>query len=222
MDFLKIIQSLDELLYEIMSWLIFYPVTLWRTLVHPLKMMDYADVELKDARDEQYTDTLSPPLFLLLTLILIHSVELTVVGENELVRSNVGLKALISDDTSYIVFQALTYSLFPLVMASALVRKQGIGLDRNTLRAPFHGQCYLAAMLALGVSGSDVLIRYGAMWSTLAGLGLALATFLAYGLCQSSWFAQHLDVSRSRGFWHASQGMVASLAVAGAIGSLMG
>lgn len=222
MDFLKIIQSLDELLYEVMSWLIFYPVTLWRTLVHPLKMMDYADIELKDSRDEQYLDTLSPPLFLLLTLILIHSIELTVVGENELVRSNVGLKALIKDDTSYIVFQALTYSLFPLVMATALVRKQGVGLDRNTLRAPFHGQCYLAAMLALGVSGSEVLFRYGTTWTTLAGVTLALVTLLAYGLCQSFWFARHLDVSRLRGFWFASRGMVTSLAVTGVIGSLIG
>ena len=36
MNFLKLIQSLDELLYEIMSWLIFYPVTLWRALTRPL------------------------------------------------------------------------------------------------------------------------------------------------------------------------------------------
>jgi hypothetical protein len=46
MDFLKLIQSLDELLYEIMSWLIFYPVTLWRTLTKPLTMMTYSEVEL--------------------------------------------------------------------------------------------------------------------------------------------------------------------------------
>src|SRR5690349_10768094 len=72
MNFFNLLQSLDELLYEVMSWLVFYPITLWRTLVRPLQMMDYSDVEQGDASDQQYTDTLSPPLFLLLSLIIIH------------------------------------------------------------------------------------------------------------------------------------------------------
>lgn len=68
MDFLKLFESLDELLYEIMSWLVFYPITLWRAIAHPLRMMNYADAELGDSETEQYTDALSPPLFLLLSL----------------------------------------------------------------------------------------------------------------------------------------------------------
>ena len=53
MNFFNLLQSLDELLYEVMSWLVFYPITLWRTLVRPLKMMDYSDVEQGDASDQQ-------------------------------------------------------------------------------------------------------------------------------------------------------------------------
>lgn len=211
MDFLKLIQSLDELLYEVMSWLIFYPVTLWKTLVHPLKMMDYSEFELKEAEDRQYTDTLSPPLFLLLTLVIIHVVELAVVGENDIVKSKIGLKALISDDATFIIFQAITYSLFPLIMAATLLHKQKVGLDRETLRAPFHSQCYLAAMLALGTSGGDVLYRYSTSWSALVALALTIGSLLAYGLCQSFWFGRHLNVSKLRGFWFATQGMVVSL-----------
>jgi hypothetical protein len=40
MDFFKLLQSLDELLYEIMSWLIFYPITLWRAVTRPRVTMD--------------------------------------------------------------------------------------------------------------------------------------------------------------------------------------
>jgi len=36
-------------------------------------MMAYSDAELHEGIEQQYTDTLSPPLFLLLTLILSHS-----------------------------------------------------------------------------------------------------------------------------------------------------
>jgi len=39
MDFMRLLQSLEELLYELVSWLVFYPVTLWRTLTRPREMM---------------------------------------------------------------------------------------------------------------------------------------------------------------------------------------
>ena len=35
MDFLKIIRSLEELLYEVMTWLVFYPRTMWRIVARP-------------------------------------------------------------------------------------------------------------------------------------------------------------------------------------------
>ena len=64
MNFMQLITSLDELLYEVMSWLIFFPVTLWRALRRPVEMMVYADTELSDAEDQQYIDTLNPPMLL--------------------------------------------------------------------------------------------------------------------------------------------------------------
>jgi len=40
MGFFTLLKSLDELLYEVMSWLVFYPVTLWRPLARPQAMMN--------------------------------------------------------------------------------------------------------------------------------------------------------------------------------------
>lgn len=70
MDFIGIIRSLEELLYEVMSWLIFYPRTLWRMLTNPAAVPAYSDAEQNDRPDEQYTDTLSPPLLLMITMVL--------------------------------------------------------------------------------------------------------------------------------------------------------
>jgi hypothetical protein len=64
---MKFLKSLEELLSELVSWLVFYPITMWRSLVRPLDMMRYADKELTDAVEDQYDDTLSPPMFLLIT-----------------------------------------------------------------------------------------------------------------------------------------------------------
>ncbi len=74
MNFTQLLKSLDDLLYEVVSLLVFYPVTMWRALRPPLRMMDYSDTELGDREEKQYADTLSPPLFLLLSLIISHVV----------------------------------------------------------------------------------------------------------------------------------------------------
>lgn len=211
MNFFNLLKSLDELLYEVMSWLIFYPVTLWRTLMRPLKMMDYSDLEQRDAEERQYTDTLTPPLFLLLTLIIGHAIELSIVGQAEQVGSKVGLSALIRDDSSLILLRTATFSLFPLILAARLVRAQRKPLDRDTLRAPFYAQCYVAAPFALMSGLSEVLIRLSHQWSILAGGGLYLFALLWFGTLQTLWFRQHLKVGTLSAFGNASRAMVEGL-----------
>jgi hypothetical protein len=46
MNFVQWLNSLDELLYEVRSWLVFYPITLWRVLRHPLATMHCAEDQL--------------------------------------------------------------------------------------------------------------------------------------------------------------------------------
>ena len=212
MNFFNLLQSLDELLYEVMSWLVFYPITLWRTLVHPLKMMDYSDLEQGDAEEQQYTDTLSPPLFLLLSLILVHAAELALVGTEAVVTSKIGLSALVSTNTDLIMLRIVTYSLFAVLMAMRLVRARKVELTRQTLRAPFYSQCYVVALLAILLGAATILIRLAHTWSLVTGVVLALAALLWFGTLQTAWFVQHLKCSRLRAFGHASRAMVESLA----------
>ncbi|MGH6649774.1 MAG: hypothetical protein ACREB7_01450 [Sphingopyxis sp.] len=220
MNFFSLLQSLDELLYEVMSWLVFYPMTLWRVLVRPLKMMDYSDVEQGDASDEQYTDTLSPPLFLLLSLILVHGAEIALVGNEAVVVSKVGLSALVSTSTDLIMLRIVLYSLFPVMMATRMVRARRQRVDRDTLRAPFYSQCYVAAVLAMLLGGAVILIQLGHDWSVLVGTSLALFGFLWFGFLQTAWFNQHLKCGRVRAFGHASRAMVESLVVMTLLSSL--
>jgi hypothetical protein len=211
MNFFNLLQSLDELLYEVMSWLVFYPITLWRTLVRPLQMMDYSDVEQGDASDQQYTDTLSPPLFLLLSLIIIHAAEIALVGNDAVVESKVGLSAFVSNNTDLIILRIVTYSLFPVMMATRMVRAQKLQVNRDTLRAPFYSQCYVAAVLAMMLGGAVILIKLAHDWSVLAGGALALVGMLWFGFLQTAWFNQHLKCGRLKAFGHASRAMVESL-----------
>ena len=82
MDFMKLLKSLEELISEVMAMLVSYPKTLWLTFRYPQRMMDYADTELGDVQSQQYSDTLSPSLFLMICLAISHAIELATLGNS--------------------------------------------------------------------------------------------------------------------------------------------
>jgi len=213
MHFMHLLKSLDELLYELMTWLVFYPVTFWRTITRPSKMMAYADAELSDSEETQYDDTLTPPLFLLVTLLLSHGVELAVVGQSSIVANDQGLAGLISDDTSLLLMRLLIFSVFPLIMAVRLVHKKRWKLSRETLKQPFYAQCYPAGPFALVIGLGALGTQLQWDWAKIAGLALMLAALIWFGILQARWFAAQLGVSFLKGFWVASVGMVECVAV---------
>ncbi|MDV4157167.1 permease [Rhizobium brockwellii] len=193
MDFMRLLKSFEEFLYEIASWIVFYPITMWRTLRHPSQMMRYADAELLDNEADQYTDTLSPPLFLLVTLLIAHGIELSFSRQD----SSVALSFL-STDANLLMFRAISYSIFPLLMALKLLRKSKTPIDRKTLRPPFYSQCYLAAPFALGIGIATILIRTGTDIPRLAGLAVLLLALAWYLTIETRWFRADLGISTIR------------------------
>jgi len=179
MDFFKLIQSLDELLYEVMSWLLFYPVTLWRTIAHPVQTLHYAENEMKKAEEARFVDTLNPPLFLFLTIILSHLAELQIVGQSEVVRKSQGLNAYVSDDATLVVLRIMMFGLFPLLLARRKLKARGTAITREELRQPFYAQCYATTPFALIASAAAIASRLQNVAVSLALLGGA---FLWLGL----------------------------------------
>jgi len=191
MDFMKLLKSLEELLYEVMVMLVFYPKTLWLTFRYPQRMMDYADTELGDVQSEQYNDTLSPPLFLMICLAISHAIEVATSGS-----SNISvLPVYLRDTENLLAARVLVFSVFPLMMALRLLFGLKEELNRDTLRAPFYAQCFVTAPLAmaLGISQS---MRHVA----LPNIGLIASIFILLWLCwyirqQALWFRSKLSVS---------------------------
>ena len=197
MDFMRLLQSLEELLYELVSWLVFYPVTLWRTLTRPRQMMRYADVELGDSLEERYKDTLSPPLFLLLTLLFAHGLELALIAH----RDDGMLPDMLRNDTNLLIFRAFLFSFFPLLMAVRLLRHAGTRLDRETLKPPFYSQCYVAAPFAFGFSAGMNITRTGHQGWIVTGTAIALLSVLWYVIVEVRWFRQDLRIGTPLALW---------------------
>lgn len=202
---MKIIKSLELVLYELMVWLVFYPLTLARSIVHPLKLMEYSDEEVGELEDdERYSDTLSPPIFLAITLGLIHIVELTE-------SWNLQTEGLLADDKNLIAYRLVVFSLFPLMLSLRMLRSRGIALDRKTLREPFYAQCFIASPFALGVNAGVLTI---AGTGTLAtGLWIILAAVLWYLAVQSAWFRAERGIGWIRAFGNALRGFSEALLI---------
>jgi hypothetical protein len=184
--FLTILRSVEELLYEVMSWLLFYPRTLFMTLTRPLKTMRYSDSEQRDKPEKQYLETLSPPMFLVLSILLAHGLEMAFGFGVAQHRDGLG-RLVTSSDESLLIFRALMFSLHPLVFAWAWLHLSGRRIDRDTLRPPFFAQCYLSGATSILVSLGAMGVRDPGEWTTLAGALVIVVSTLWYLAIQRRW-----------------------------------
>lgn len=198
MDLMKWLSSLDELLFEVMSWLIFFPLTLWRTLTRPLAMMAYADEQLALPDEEQYAAALSPPLFLALALLLAHGASTAMGQTDALIVNQHGLAVLVNDQTSALLLRLMVFAIFPLLMAVHLARRRGEPITRDTLRAPFYGQCYPAAAFALALSIGSALGGFPTRFVHVTGVALIGFAFLFFVAVESRWLMAQLAIGPVR------------------------
>jgi hypothetical protein len=222
MIFFHILKSLDELLYELMTWLVFYPVTLWRSVRHPLQTMDYARSELRKQGRDQFRSTLRPPIYLLVTLVLAHIVELQAVGDSKLIGSHVGLADYINDDTTLIIFRIIGFALFPVVMATIETHLLGEPVNRTTLQKPFYAQCFLAAPFALALSLASTAIRYSNADLQTVGVATVFVASILFVWAEATWLARSTPASGARAFANAIGGFAGCTLILTGLALLIG
>lgn len=198
MDFMKWLGSFDELLYEVMSWLLFFPLTLWRATVEPIRVMDEIEREAALPDEQQYAAVLSPPLFLALALLLGHAVATALGQTDQIVANRHGLADLVDDNASALALRVVVFAAFPLFLAARLVRCRGVRLDRTSLRSPFYAQCYPAAVFALGVSLGTSLALDDHQLARSIGHWLVALSVVNFWLVETRWFARSLRIGYLR------------------------
>jgi hypothetical protein len=211
-DLLKILRSLEEFLYEAITWLIFYPRTLWRIVSQPLTMAKYASTEIDQKTDNQFTDAISPPLFLMLTLGLAHVIELSSNSAGLVVKSAIG-QSILNNEQNLLIYRSIAFSIWPLVFASAYLQTTKVALDRDSLRGPFFAQCYITAPFALGLSLGTSLIHQPEDWLRVAGLSSMMIGLSWYIITQTRWSRLRLNL----GWWRALAFALLQLVIGGMI-----
>lgn len=162
MDIFKLSKSLDELIYDVMMWIIFYPYTLLRVLSSPGGMIEYVSSELRKSDEDQLFDRgLSPPLFLFLSIILGWLLAPDITGELQKSGGGIVLKALADSSWNLLLYRLLIYCAFPLAGAMIYEWRTPGGISRASFRRPFYQQAYLCAPIALVISLGMVLLGTG-------------------------------------------------------------
>ncbi len=213
MNFLNFLNSLDELLYELMSWIVFFPVTLWRTIRRPLTTMTYAVDQLRLPAEDQYRATVSPPIMLILAVLLGQVTDLALHGTNPIVASQKGLSALVTDNTTLLMLRIILFGLFPLILATKHVRRSEFDLDRDTLKAPFYAQCFAMAPVALAFTLGTSLMMQHTQTEHIWGIGFFGFALLFFAIVEVRWFGKVLNQSMARSILDASLALVESLVI---------
>ena len=220
MNFVQWLNSLDELLYELMSWLVFVPVTLWRIVTRPLATMRYAEEQLALEDGRQYRATVSPPVMLILSVALSQAIDLAIGYTNPIVASRRGLAGLVNDNLTLLLLRVVLFGVFPLLLAVRKVQRAGARVDRDTLKPPFYAQCYAASPLAFLISAGTAGINHAVPEVQLVGSVAVMLGFIFYAVIQVRWFGQELGQSVARSVFDTAAALITGIVIFFLVGVL--
>lgn len=173
MDMMRLLRSLEEFLYELVGWLVFYPRTFWRVLCHPGAIARYTVVELQQEPERQFTETISPVLMLILSVVLAHAIEM-VSRVPMLVPTSAAGKLLMGSEQGLLLTRSVVFCGYALVAALVTLRRQRQPITRDTLRAPFSVQAFLVSPFVVILSCGVLLARHEGEWMRIGGAALML------------------------------------------------
>ncbi|WP_139207003.1 hypothetical protein [Pseudomonas jinjuensis] len=106
---MRSLQSLEAFLWKVAAWPIFFPRTLWRVLRNPIDVSLYTRRQLKQQPDRRFSGMLSPPLMLILSIVLAHLVGFAMPDRPS---------PLVSGELPRLLVRSLGYGLYALLPAT--------------------------------------------------------------------------------------------------------
>lgn len=210
MDFLKILKSFEDFVYEALIWLILLPKTLLRILLHPRQMVAYVQAEQTREGDDRYGDAISPPLLLILCVLVAHAIDLALPKQ---ATQEMGALAasLLKSEQNLLLYRTMAFGIWSLAGAVWYMRHTRQPIHRVNLRNPFYEQCYLVAPFALALSVSTSFALAGGRLPVV-GVGLAALALLWFCIAQWHWARERAGLAA----WHAA-GVAAGLVLVGLV-----
>lgn len=139
MDILRIIQSLQDFMYELVVWVLLLPKTVFRAVFRPAQMVAYVNAEWEKSPEDRFDDYLSPALFLLVVAVVPNAL-FNWMGQ---VVVPLDLSAQLTENNLAASTLAVLTCLLVYLFWLQLFNKNPV--RRSTLKRLFFIQCYLVA-----------------------------------------------------------------------------
>jgi len=147
MDITKLLQSLEEFVYEVACLAVLIPKTFFTLTFSPRRVYGYVTAELKKPAEARFDGYASPLIQWLIAGLVPHFVTLSIFASLPALRPLFSSDALVLDFLQLPMEGRLTaLSVFaislPVALAVVTVRERGEEITKATLRAPLYMQCY--------------------------------------------------------------------------------
>ncbi len=185
MDFLKLLKSFEDFVYEALIWLILLPKTLWRIVLRPRQMVAYVQAEQIREGDDRYGDAISPPLLLILCVLVAHGLDLALRKQASQEMGSLAAE-LFKSEQNFLLYRTMTFGIWSLAGAVWYMRHTRQPIHRVNLRNPFYEQCYLVAPFAMAMSLSVTFALSGEPLAAV-GVGVALLALLWFFVAEWHW-----------------------------------
>jgi len=184
-DFLKILKSFEDFVYEALIWLVLLPKTLWRIVLRPRQMVTYVQAEQTREGDDRYGDAISPPLLLILCVLVSHVIDLALRKQTAQEMGSLAAEMLNSEQ-NLLLYRTMAFGIWSLAGSVWYMRHSRQPIHRVNLRNPFYEQCYLVAPFAMAMSLSTTFALSGGLLAAF-GAGVALVALLWFLVAEWHW-----------------------------------
>lgn len=193
MDFLKLLKSFEDFVYEALIWLILLPKTLWRVVLRPRQMVTYVQAEQTREGDDRYGDAISPPLLLILCVLVSHGIDLALRKQADQEMGTLAGEMLKSEQ-NLLLYRTMAFGIWSLAGSVWYMLHTRQPIHRVNLRNPFYEQCYLVAPFAMAMSVSTTFALSGGLLSAF-GVGLALLALLWFFIAEWHWVRERAGLA---------------------------
>ncbi|MBX3570674.1 MAG: hypothetical protein KF914_21630 [Rhizobiaceae bacterium] len=149
MDRHDLVNSLEHGVYDVMSWVLFFPYTLVRTLIWPVRMMRLVLTEANADPQTAFGSAMRPALLLLIAMALGSAFVPLDQDAVAALRQSAPGSILAGSWLGLVLLRMVGFCVLPLAGAVLLDIFRPGRMTRDSLRVPFYQQCYICAPLAL-------------------------------------------------------------------------
>lgn len=169
MEIARIIKAVEELIFEISSWLLCYPKSLAKALAAPGWAVEYVRDEMSKDKAAAFDEYMSPALFYALSvaLVVLPGIDVLEIAFGNLLPVT-SHRLLLGSPDKIVLTAAVLSGACPLGFAWVANAAARVKISRGALRVPLQAQFLIAApfvvLLSVAIHADDLL----GPWPTIA------------------------------------------------------